>query len=460
MKREPRPSDLPMTWKPGDTGLTLECGAGMEPPTREELEQLRPARKKKPGARSTTRKPKSRIYRRYRGGADRYYADFRDVGGKREALIVAGERRATTDPTIAEKLAADRLTELVTARRDRAFGKQEATTLATFAAHHLVQKAKSGKYSETWLSTSERMLRVAATFFGADRELMTIDVVDVQRYANHLTSVKNGRGGTLNPGTIRHHLNVLSNLYDRAQSESRVDLGYNPVARMTDKPEGNPDEAHWLEVHEAALFLESTRTYTPKRPEFALPCAYPLVATFMLTGGRESEVYGLEVADINFDRRTVTFRPNQWRRLKTKGSHRVVPLWPQLEAILRDYLKQTGRKDGLLFPSARLEEPGMITDVRKVLDAIAERTGRWEAGDIRTKSFRHTYTAARLQTLDNGAPVALFTVSRELGHADTDMVVRVYGHLGDVKHRSEVVEYRVAQHKAKLRDHLKLLRIA
>jgi integrase len=264
----------------------------------------------------------------------------------------------------------------------------------------------------------------------------------------------------LNAGTIRHHLNVLSNLYDRAQTEDRVDLGYNPVARMTDKPEGDPAEGHWLEVHEAALFLESARTYVPKRPEFALPCAYQLIATFLLTGGRESEVYGLEVPDINFDRKTVTFRPNQWRRLKTRGSHRVVPLWPQLETILRDYIKQSGRKSGLLFPSARLEDPGMITDVRKVLDAVAARTERWKAGEIRTKSFRHTYTAARLQTLDNGAPVALFTVSRELGHSGTDMVEKVYGHLGDVKHRSEVVEFRATQHKAKLRDHLKLLKSA
>src|SRR5262245_19621401 len=60
----------------------------------------------------------------------------------------------------------------------------------------------------------------------------------------------------------------------------------------------------------------------------ALPCIYELVATFLLTGGRESEVYGLDVADINFERRTVTFRTkNRQRRLKTKGSSRVVPLW-------------------------------------------------------------------------------------------------------------------------------------
>ncbi len=79
----------------------------------------------------------------------------------------------------------------------------------------------------------------------------------------------------------------------------------------------------------------------------------------------------------------------------------------------------------------------MIRDVRKLLDAVGERAG-FEHGSIRTKIFRHTYCAARLQTLDRGVPVAPFTVARELGHSGTAMVERVYAHLGQVRHRSGV----------------------
>jgi integrase len=61
--------------------------------------------------------------------------------------------------------------------------------------------------------------------------------------------------------------------------------------------------------------------------------------------------------------------------------------------------------------------------------------------------FRHTYCAARLQTLDGGAPVSTFTVAKELGHGGTSLVQRVYGHLGTVRHRGTAVEYRVEQHK-------------
>ena len=76
------------------------------------------------------------------------------------------------------------------------------------------------------------------------------------------------------------------------------------------------------------------------------------------------------------------------------------------------------------------------------------------AGEIRTKAFRHTYCAARLQTFDQGAPVSTYTVARELGHESEAMVRRVYAHLGTIRHRSEMVEYRVEQHLERLGDRL------
>ena len=86
--------------------------------------------------------------------------------------------------------------------------------------------------------------------------------------------------------------------------------------------------------------------------------------------------------------------------LKTLTSHRTVPLWPQLEETLR---------------------------------------------------------AARLQTLDSGAPVSEFTVARELGHGGESMIRRVYRHLGHVRQRAEYVEYRVEPYAAILGDRLTAL---
>jgi integrase len=242
-------------------------------------------------------------------------------------------------------------------------------------------------------------------------------------------------------------LNALSNLYRRAQAEQKVPLGYNPVTCLMDKPSAQRAEARWLEVPEAALYLDAARRYVPPnegRPTIRF--AYPLVATFLLTGGREGEVLGLE-GDVSIERKTVTFRPNQWRDLKTATSSRVVPLWPQLEAILLPYLFAENDPTALLFPSFWTGCEAMLTDIRKVLDGIAKVAG-WPRGSVRSKIFRHTYCAARQQTLDRGAPVSEFTVARELGHGGTAMVRKVYGHLGQIRHRSEDVEYHVEQHLA------------
>lgn len=93
---------------------------------------------------------------------------------------------------------------------------------------------------------------------------------------------------------------------------------------------------------------------------------------------------------------------------------------------------------------------------RKLLDHVAKRAG-WEDGEIRSKMFRHPYTATRLQTLDGGAPVSIYTVAGKLGHTSPAMVQRVYSHPGQVRYRSEAVEYCVEQHAEVLGDCLTAL---
>jgi integrase len=388
----------------------------------------------------------------------RAYADLRayaDVGGKQEALVAPREKLATSDPAIAQTLLADRIKELESLRRGRTMlGITRRTTLAAFAREHLIAKARAGKVTRGCIAESEHHLTHAVAHFGAERDLCTITAADIRMWAEELQV--SGRSG----GTVRHFLNSLSNLYRRAQAEGCVIPGYNPVAALLEKPSARREEARWLEVHETALLLEAARTYQPKRTDLAMPFTYPLLAAFVLTGGRRSEVLCLEVDDISFDRRTVTFRPNHWREtlglrsaMKTDTSWRAIPLWPQLEGILRSYVfpKDRTPRSGLLFPSYRTGEPA-VCDVRKLIDAVAVRAG-WKPGEITSKMFRHTYCAARLQTLDHGAPVSVYTVARELGHGGESMVRRVYGHLGAVRHRSEVVEYRVCDFlQQKVRD--------
>jgi integrase len=210
--------------------------------------------------------------------------------------------------------------------------------------------------------------------------------------------------------------------------------------------------------------LEAARTLPGRSSELRADLVHPLLAAFLLTGGRRAEVLGLEVSDVSFQRNTVTFRPNPFRRLKTATSARVVPLWPQLRDILHAYLNvrtaamvlNDAPASSLLFPSSRTGAESRLVELRKIFDRVAVRGG-WKAGDLRSRALRHTYCASRLQTLDGGAPVSLFTVAREMGHGGDSLVRRIYGHLGDVRHRADAVEYRVEQHAMALAERLMIL---
>jgi len=406
-----------------------------------------------------------RLYRR--GG--RWWADLRDYareGGRQESL-------RTSDEDVARVLVGRRLEALDAKRRGRVLhGERKEASLAEVARLDLLAKADSGLFTSAHLAAVEARLRIVFGLLGgrSDPEARQIDpnALDVARIRSVVADLRrlpNGRGGTMSEGNVRHYLNALSGVFRRAGSEGFVPPGFNPVGALLEKPVGRPAEARWLEPHEASLLLETARRYIA--PKEGTPFALALVGFFLLTGCRETEAYGVELDDVSFDRSTITIRPNRWRRLKTRGSQRVIPMWPQLAEILRDYLRGPHRPTGdLLFPSTVHGREAMLTDCRKLLTHLAERAGLarpllddegrplrkggWPIFDtpLRTKVFRHTYCAARLQTLDGGAPVSPFTVARELGHGSTAMVTKVYGHLGTVRHRAAVVEYRVEQHHA------------
>jgi integrase len=227
-----------------------------------------------------------------------------------------------------------------------------------------------------------------------------------------------------------------------------------------EKPAIQRTEAAWLAVPTAALVLEAAKCYRSGNPAKACPCIYPLVATFLLTGGRADEVLGLRVEDVSFHRKTAWFCPPPFRcgkQGKTEHAERILPLWPQLAEILGEHLV-TRPPAQLLFPSRGKDVNGRaferrVGDLRKQLAGIAALAGL-TAGSLTTKVFRHTYCSARLATLDRGEPVSLDVARREMGHGDEGLVRRVYGHMGQIRHRAAAVECRLLQQEKALGDRL------
>ena len=403
----------------------------------------------------------------------RAYADFRaytDEGGGREALARPGKKWGTTDPEIAEALFATRLMELQEKRRGSAGAPhRRTTTLAKLVRDHLLKKHNAGGTSHSHMLDLEHRLSAAIEHFGSDRDPRTIEPGDVRGWTDAL-----GKDGTRSPGTVRHYLNALSGLYGRAQEGLYVDPGYNPVSALVEKPSGwRKSEAAFFEVAEAALLLEAAKVVGARERWNAALGLHAIVATFLLTGGRSSEVLGLDVEDVSFDQKLVRFRENDHRKLKTSTSIRTVPLWPQLRDILQRWIfASDSPPTGLLFTG---RNGGMIGDLRKSLDVMGALCGM-EPGEVRTRAFRHSYCSARLQTVQRivrpgGDPatdsdpyewieVSRFTVQKEMGHGGAQLVDRIYGHAQRNPHRSEVVEYRVDAHREALGERLGALRTA
>lgn len=395
----------------------------------------------------------SRIY--WKDG--RAYADFRDFklwGGRREALKPAGEPIATTEADQAAVLYAARLEALQALKKKHPEGlpiilEDPLARFGPFVAHHIAQKEllpAAKRPTAGWIAQQESWLTLAAGFFQkrGTHTLASIGADDVKAWIDHLRKNPPTPARPLNDGTLRKVLDTLGNLFRRAEREGRVEK--NPVGLLLaeEKPTAGGSETIMLEIPDAALYLEACRRWAPDRDAGAIPFLHELVATYLLTGGREAEITGMLVTDVDFDRDLVHIRPNAIRASlktlkKSRAVVRAIPLPPQLKEILRAYL------DGPRAPAGPLLFPGsgprtMLTDFRKALDAAARLAG-FPPGMMRTRVFRVTWVSARLQCLDNGHPISPFTVAREAGHGSLKMVQQVYGRLGTIRQRREHVEY-------------------
>lgn len=469
----------------------------------------------------------ARVYQR--AGGARYYLDVRDLGGGREALVPKGERYATTDRVIATDIAAARVKELMRARalgrqRQHFGGIARVVGVRDFAREWFAHKAAlcanpaSGERESGYTSavTLRRYgLALKQLFLVLDPETPTaaVDVGAAERALAAMrrlpsragsgkgkaaarsriagrdapgpggTGVEGAvdgarsdtaggepgayvapRGRTLSAASVRQAIAAMQIIYDHAQDEGVVPAGYNPwrELRRADRPRlPRASSTDFLEVYEGHALLEATDRAA--RREVPLRA---IAAALLLTGGRRDEVLGLEVADVDFARKTVRFVANRWRRIKT-GDERTVRLWPQLERELRAYLARHPRRAGLLFDSPRGGGVDrMITGLSRAFDEaaalagvdLANRYGTAAAAaflrkTVNPRALRPTYCAARLQTTDGGRPVATWTVRGEMGHSSLKMIEQVYGRLGAVRHRGDVVEF-VALDPAEVRAHV------
>lgn len=400
---------------------------------------------------------------------NRWYGDFRRFGDGQRALSPdligePGGTRGATSKSEAERIAEEYARQLRTGADPRQAQRAgPAVSLGDYVDEFLsylrtTPKPNGDLRTDRYLTDVERYLGTAGEFFGAHRPLASITPADVERYLADVR--RRGYSGR----TVRVHLEKLSQLFRRAIRHRR--LTFNPVdAVREDLPTGRPEnERGTLEAAEAWALMQAARKYDEESGHYM----HPLIALWLHTGIGPREAFTRRVGDVCFAgpgagireragapeaEGLVVVAANEWsgRRLKTEYRARQVPLWPDCAQVLEEYTRDR-LPEAPLFPSPkRAGEP--VTTVRRAFKSVLElqrREARKEgdpefAHDVTPYWLRHTYASHRLQTTEGGAPVAIFTVARELGHASTRMIEQHYGHvLADRSARSEVVSFRPA----------------
>jgi hypothetical protein len=228
--------------------------------------------------------PHARLY--WKDG--RAYIDARSWakwGGKLEALIPPGERRATKDQVQAHFWFAQRLAHLRELRvefptglaAEDKFAPQitgdPLDRIATFAGWYLAEKElRPGRKRVTkrHLLGQRQKLVYGARFFAEKRGkelLRELGPEDIRAYMKELRTVPpstmDGRGGLLSSTTQRRYLDTLGELLQAAVAEDRISTNW--VNERTDLPAVDPSPTKHLESWEAALLLEGARILLPYR---------------------------------------------------------------------------------------------------------------------------------------------------------------------------------------------------
>ena len=162
-----------------------------------------------------------------------------------------------------------------------------------------------------------------------------------------------------------------------------------------------------------------------------------MFALLGMTGLRAGEMLGMKVSDLDFTRkvihvrRSVDSRTKKEQSTKSRGSASDVPMPPELEKRLQDFLRNHYRENpsGYVFANrnGNSYSVGKVTEyglwpVQKALNI--ERTG--------LHAFRH---AAASELLEEGVPLTV--VQRQMRHCDARTTLQKYGHVvGDAQRRA------------------------
>jgi integrase len=226
---------------------------------------------------------------------------------------------------------------------------------------------------------------------------------------------RRGYSGT----TVAAILTPLSRMFGHAVRRGLIEV--NPVSKLdrSERPRSARHERPVLNREEIARLLgaASGRYRT-------------LLATAILSGLRQGELLGLHWRDVDFDNELIHVRTALDRKRrdvlpKTEHAVRDVILMPALAQALRQHKQESAFSgpDDYVF-TTRLGTPEHAAHIgvralRPALEGAGIQPVRWH-------DLRHTFASLLIA---GGANITF--VSRQLGHASSQITLGVYAHLLD-----------------------------
>ena len=284
-------------------------------------------------------------------------------------------------------------------------------------------------YTRAWLESAKATLKASTlTFYGGAlknhvlpflgrRQVSSIGRADCREL------IVRCRAKGLRINSVRGIARTLSAVLSQAVEDEF--LPANPALRLGkylrrgDEPEAEPDP---FTRQEAELLVAVAAECFPEWHAWVL--------TGLRAGLRAGELLGLQWGDVDWRGRYLLVTRSIVRgRQTTPKNHqrRRVDLSPQLRAVLRlwraqesaTWLARGAARPMWIFPS-RTDTPLDESKMRKAFHQILDRAQLHRRGP---HQMRHTFASLLLQA---GVPITY--VSRQLGHRDSAITLRVYAH--------------------------------
>lgn len=312
-----------------------------------------------------------RLYKRK--GSPHWWVTWNGRNGKRHR-----RSSGTDDKKLAETLAADWIKQNF---MEAHFGKKPELPFADALLRYAkAQKRDSPRHFMD--KTRYRLKILADRFDGWDVSDFTYR--NVQEFVDAELEAKAS-------GTVLRDVALIKAIINKARREELTDFVPNFPKVKPSKP-----RTRWLTVEEEARLVE-----------VAAPHLKPLIIMAVETGGRRSELLGLDWREVDIARKRLTFRDTK------NGEDRTLRLTQRAEATVREL----GPKEtGPVF--TRAGKP--FANVKHSFTTACEKAG---IKDFRFHDLRHTFASRLVQ-----AGIPLYEVMHLTGHKSIEMVQR-YSHL-------------------------------